>query len=310
MGRRVRSRINDDERLKALEAAAEEHGSEAEAIRHAIDVVYVDGDDEDNASTRHDLPTDLSDAYGALVDRYGTDSRIGLESAKSVVAQATKTPADATEKTVLEPLRQRGYIGVHPGRASVTVIIPERTAAENQTLDGFVTDGGTDPRDALAENGRLYDGAAARGGAGKTVHIDDDCSALAEDYDDITEPAELPLRARVCQKCDPEHEIDYTVGNNPRDDVPAIEDDDRLDELADAVDRGDGVESDGAGERIAVSPLTGIAYAVAEYEEDADGRLVAFDKRPLTRAEIADRVSEVHAAARAAYDDLGGDRDD
>ncbi len=130
MGRRVRSRINDDERLKALEAAAEEHGSEAEAIRHAIDVVYVDGDDEDNASTRHDLPTDLSDAYGALVDRYGTDSRIGLESAKSVVAQATKTPADATEKTVLEPLRQRGYIGVHPGRASVTVIIPERTAAD------------------------------------------------------------------------------------------------------------------------------------------------------------------------------------
>ncbi|RLM53705.1 hypothetical protein DVK02_12730 [Halobellus sp. Atlit-31R] len=130
MGQRVRSRINDDDRLEALEAAADEHGSTAEAIRHAIDVAYCDADNNTEPSAEADLPRDLRDAYAALCDRYGTDSRIGLESAMSVVAQATKTPKDDTKRTVLEPLRQRGYIGVHPGRTSVTVVIPKRAAAD------------------------------------------------------------------------------------------------------------------------------------------------------------------------------------
>lgn len=71
----------------------------------------------------------------------------------------------------------------------------------------------TDPRTALEEHGTLYDGAAARGGKGQTVHVDEGCHALATDHDEITEPAELPLRTRVCQKCDPDHEIDYSRKN-------------------------------------------------------------------------------------------------
>jgi hypothetical protein len=69
--------------------------------------------------------------------------------------------------------------------------------------------------------------------------------------------------------------------------------------------------TDGAGERIGVSPLTGIIYAVAEYEEDGDGRITAFDKRPLSRAEIGARLNEVHGPARRYYrEHLGGNRDD
>jgi uncharacterized Zn ribbon protein len=64
--------------------------------------------------------------------------------------------------------------------------------------------------------------------------------------------------------------------------------------------------TDGAGERIAVSELTGIIYAVAEYEEDDDGRITALDKRPLSRAEIAARLDDVHGPVRRAYrEDLG-----
>jgi hypothetical protein len=133
MGRRVRARINDEDRLDAIEAAAEEHGSLADAMRHAIDVAYCDTgtDDDDVGSTiAPDLSNDLRDGYTALVDRYGTDSRIALDTAKSVIAQATQTPAESTENSVIEPLRQRGYLGVNPGRRRVTVIIPERTATD------------------------------------------------------------------------------------------------------------------------------------------------------------------------------------
>ena len=260
----------------------------------------------------------------------------------------------------------------------------------------------TDPRDALDTHGTLYDGAGARGGAGRTVHIDADCHALRDDHDEITEPAQIPLRARVCQKCDPDNEIDYTAGNNPRDDVPAIEDDDGLrpdggqtqlavgDTRPDAVpdvkigtivsavmcahgcdapagegwythDVGDVVEewilenaeatvarllaadadvqqhstrtehdlqgdrldrfrdsdeteqatllTDGAGETIAVSLLTGVVYAVTAHEPAGDdGKILAEESRPLTRAEIGARLGEVHGPARRCYrEHLGGD---
>jgi len=292
----------------------------------------------------------------------------------------------------------------------------------------------TDPRAALDTHGTLYDGAAARGGEGRTVHVDADCNALADDHDDITEPAELPLRARVCQKCDPAYEIDYTAGNTGYDDVPAIEDHDdglRPDGGHDAEElvelghgdycdacgefvfdwddcdcngeghRQEGLEgfttdggrvvpsdydgddgwgengleqcphcgdqlggeagrhedvydqrgrhfeyfldtdsskgpffcpecweeldrnrkaakndsleayTDGAGERIAVSVTTGVVYAVGAHEPAGDGKIIAEEKRPLTRAEIGARLEEVHGPARRCYrDHLGGETDD
>jgi hypothetical protein len=85
----------------------------------------------------------------------------------------------------------------------------------------------TDPRDALETHGILYNGAAARGGyQGGTVHVDDECAALDPDHNDITDAAQLPLRARVCKRCDPDHDIDYSAGNTEYADMPAIEDHD------------------------------------------------------------------------------------
>ncbi|WP_311171776.1 hypothetical protein [Halobellus ordinarius] len=65
------------------------------------------------------------------------------------------------------------------------------------------------------------------------------------------------------------------------------------------------------GEVIAVSPLTGVIYAASEYSEAGDWQIIAEDKRPLPRAEIAERLDEVHGPVRLYYEEhLGGDSDD
>jgi len=80
------------------------------------------------------------------------------------------------------------------------------------------------PREALEQFGTLYNGATPgrRGYQGATVHIDDECATLNTEYIDITDPAQIPLRVRVCQHCDPDHEVRMS----PDYDVPAIEDHD------------------------------------------------------------------------------------
>jgi len=78
------------------------------------------------------------------------------------------------------------------------------------------------PREALAQCGTLYNGSACRGYQGATVHIDDECPTLNSEHIDIDDDAQIPLRVRVCQHCDPDHEVRMS----PDYDVPAIEDHD------------------------------------------------------------------------------------
>lgn len=73
----------------------------------------------------------------------------------------------------------------------------------------------------------------------------------------------------------------------------------------------DQVRADG-GEVIGVSPLTGVIYAVTDGEMDTEtGQIIAEEKRPLSRAEIASRLDEVHGPVRRAYrEHLGGGGDE
>jgi hypothetical protein len=162
-GRTATATLDDPDLLAAREEAEEEHGSMAEALRHAVRATYADSNDDAGSKSALDLPADLRDGYTALVDRYGTDSRIGLESAKSAIAQATQTPKEDTIRSVIEPLRQQGYLGVHTGRQHVGVIIPERTATDGGR-DAADRDRDTDDEDVDAEFARLESAEPATGG--------------------------------------------------------------------------------------------------------------------------------------------------
>ena len=325
-GRTAKADIDDPELLSALEEAEQEHGSMAEALRHAVRTTYAASEDGTDPTVATDLPTDLRDGYAALRDRYGTGSRIGLESAKSVIAQATKTPSEDTIRTVIEPLRQRGYLGVHTGRAHVAVIIPDRTASDGghnpEDRDGEVLDDNdTDDVDVDGEFARLEsaaidrgDGIETDGGSDadriqcpyngcdwesreydpndylETVTREEDAVVHWEDEHDGEIPDSAEFGDEQCPECYAAHGLNGTVSCSECGHIP------------------EEVRADGAGERIAVSPLTGIIYAVSEYEEDGDGRITAFDERPLSRAEIGDRLGDVHGPVRRAYREaLGGD---
>jgi hypothetical protein len=246
-GRTAKADIDDPELLAALEKAEEEHGSMAEALRHAVRTTYVETE-EGYPAVPADIPRDLRAGYAALIDRYGTGSRVAIESAKSVIAQATKTPAEETKRTVIEPLRQRGYLGIHTGIKQVGVFIPERPA----------TDGGHSPDDCDANEADVGDDDAVTGDDGDRADVDAEFNRL--------ESAE--------------------------------------------IDRGEDIETDG-GEVIGVSPITGVIYAAEEYDEAGDGRITATKKRPLPRAEIGERLGEVHGPVRRAYrEHLGGGDDE
>ena len=57
--------------LAALEAAEEEHGSMAEALRHAVRTTYVETE-EGYPAVPADIPRDLRDGYAALIPRDST----------------------------------------------------------------------------------------------------------------------------------------------------------------------------------------------------------------------------------------------
>lgn len=59
-------------------------------------------------------------------------------------------------------------------------------------------------------------------------------------------------------------------------------------------------------EILAVSPLTGCVYAVSDWDDHGDGKIVAERKRELTRDEI--EPDQLHGPARQAYNLIGGGR--
>src|SRR6056297_397539 len=112
----AKATISDAELLEALEAAEDEHGSMANAVRHAIESTY--GDDEGEL-------TRLMRAHMELIDTFGAGSRIGLETAESTLAQSMQIPKDEVRSTLLTPMTAEGWIAIHQGLYDVTVIIGE-----------------------------------------------------------------------------------------------------------------------------------------------------------------------------------------
>ena len=60
-------------------------------------------------------------------------------------------------------------------------------------------------------------------------------------------------------------------------------------------------------EILSISPLTGIVYAVSDWDPVGDGKIVANSKRELSRDEID--PSAIHGPARRARSVIGGSDD-
>jgi len=120
--------IRDDELLATLEAAEDEHGSLADALRAMIREY---GDDGDRA-TNDDVPQKALEAYRELVGMVGREAEVDESSALSLIAQRLRIDTTAVKGSVIQPLREAGYVSV---RIS-TIVVHQRPGEHYDEYSG------------------------------------------------------------------------------------------------------------------------------------------------------------------------------
>ncbi|WP_058365737.1 ribbon-helix-helix domain-containing protein [Haloparvum sedimenti] len=137
-GERVSARMNDPTLTDALDEAAEEFGSRSEALRFAVRVALVDGEDaaDDAAGALADLPMKARDGYEELVDYAGVGGRIELGAAESILAQKLNISTESVRHVALRPMRNADVIALHQGINQVTVVVRDADAVAGGEGDG------------------------------------------------------------------------------------------------------------------------------------------------------------------------------
>ena len=152
----AKSTIRDRDLLEALDKAEEEHGSMAEAVRHAIATAYV-AEAEPEPGSDDALPVKARQGHRKLIEWTGVGGRIELDTAESILANHLNVQKEAVRKVVIYPLKQAEAIRIHQGIHSVSVVVgtldgdlPEDTSAAATSSKEAVADGG-ETRERLDE---------------------------------------------------------------------------------------------------------------------------------------------------------------
>jgi hypothetical protein len=139
-GRVAKASIDDEELLAALDEAEEQHGSMAEALRHALRTTYADdtaaGNDVDTG-----LPKAAREGYAALREHANPCERLALDAAEGIVAQRVQLRKATVRSTVIRKLHAAGWIDIEQGIHRVSIIVRDRAAS----------DGGRDDRSVVAK---------------------------------------------------------------------------------------------------------------------------------------------------------------
>ncbi|EMA63178.1 hypothetical protein C470_03586 [Halorubrum distributum JCM 13561] len=155
--------IRDEKRLEALEAAEQEHGSMAAALRHALDRLADASETEaETDPTEVDVPAKALEGYWELVDWADVGGRIEIGTAESVLANALNIPKPAVRSRVIKPLVNESLLWKDWGHDGVWLVVGRRdgeplnapeqapTPEASPTSSEAATDGG-DPSDRLDE---------------------------------------------------------------------------------------------------------------------------------------------------------------
>ena len=113
MTKDVKVRFSDRQHEMVV-AAADEHGSMSEAIRHAVEQVY--GGDEPESSRRNaHLPKELQDAHQRLWDETGQHPILRISRSISVLSQHLGIDADTVKRDYLDQLQRANMITLIEG---------------------------------------------------------------------------------------------------------------------------------------------------------------------------------------------------
>jgi hypothetical protein len=137
----VTLRLKDPELQDAIEEAEEEYGNRSEAIRAALRVAYT-GDGDAPTVTAEGGPTKKAvEAHQWMVNYAGIGGRIGIDTARSLIAQKFQIKAKTIDNLIIRPLHANEWIAVSQGLHDVALVVKERpTDAPNATNGGEPAD--------------------------------------------------------------------------------------------------------------------------------------------------------------------------
>ena len=153
MSELAKANLNDDQTISALQELADEHGSKADAIRHAIrHAAGADDDHDDTADEPQTVVDRLSESslrkalrclWSISRGRDGGRDNVGhtsADAAMSVLAQEFSVNKAAVKPMYLTPLKAADVIDVDPGadQTIIYVVDPDATVvdeSETATID-------------------------------------------------------------------------------------------------------------------------------------------------------------------------------
>ncbi|OYR55249.1 hypothetical protein [Halorubrum halodurans] len=149
----AKATIRDTDLLASLEEAEEEHGSLADAVRHAVATTYAGDDDTGEVHEESGLPVKAREGHRKLVEWTGIGGRIELGTAESILANHLNIQKGAVRKVVIKPLKREEVIALHQGVHHVSIVVgslqdgpidADTTSEPETTTSGeAVADGGS-----------------------------------------------------------------------------------------------------------------------------------------------------------------------
>ena len=162
-GRVAKAPISDERRLEVLEAAEKEHGSMADAVRHALDRLADASETEaETDPTEVDVPAKALEGYWELVEWTEVGGRIEIGTAESVLANELNIPKAGVQSRVIKPLVNESLLWKDWEYEEVWLVVGRRdgkplnapeqepTPEASSTPSEAATDGG-EVRDRLDE---------------------------------------------------------------------------------------------------------------------------------------------------------------
>lgn len=158
-GRVAKAPISDERRLEVLEAAEEEHGSMADAVRHALDRLADAGETEAETEPGEvDVPPKALEGYWELVEWTEVGGRIEIETAESVLANALNIPKAGVRSRVIKPLVNENLLWKDWGHEGVWLVVGRRDGEPlNAPERESTTDSPSPSTEAATDGGEARD---------------------------------------------------------------------------------------------------------------------------------------------------------
>ena len=170
-GRVAKAPISDERRLEVLEAAEEEHGSMADAVRHALDRLADASETEAETDPDEvDVPAKALEGYWELVEWTEVGGRIEIGTAESVLANALNIPKPGVRSRVIKPLVNEDLLWKDWGHEGVWLVVGRRDGEPlNAPEQAPTADAPSTPSEAATDGGEVRDRLDELAAAGAEV---------------------------------------------------------------------------------------------------------------------------------------------